>query len=80
MKTAVRALYHVPFLGWALRDALGGKAGAAWLLFTYGLLAAVGVVYRFGYPALITIALAATAFCLAFLVVLTAGDVFEKGK
>lgn len=78
MNAAIRALYHVPFVGWALRDAVGGRTNALYLLVAYLLLAAVGLVYHFGYPALIVLALAATAFCLAFLVVLTTGDLFSR--
>lgn len=76
MNTAVRALYHVPFVGWALKDAVGGKVGALYLLVAYALLAVVGLVYRFGFPAFMIIMLAATAASLIGLVVLTAGDFF----
>jgi hypothetical protein len=78
MTPALRILYGVPLVGPTLRDAVGGKSGAIALLATYALLAVAGLVVRFGYPALIVFALAATAICLAGLVVLTAGDFFSR--
>ena len=80
MSLALRNLYRVPFVGWAIRDATAGRAGAGWLLFAYGILALTGVVVRYGYPALIIVSLAATAVCLLLLVVLTAGDLFSVEK
>ena len=78
MTTAVRALYRIPLLGSTLREAIGGSQGALFLLIAYVLAVAVGVVLRFGYPALIVMALGATAVCLVMLMVLTAGDIFSK--
>lgn len=80
MNTAVRALYTVPFVGWALRDAVGGRVGGVYLLLTYLVLALVGLVYHYGYAALITITLTATAACLVGLVILTAGDLPGRAR
>lgn len=74
MNSAVRALYHIPLVGWALRDAVGGKMNGVYLLLTYLILFVVGLVYHYGYAALITIAVGASFLCLIGLVVLTAGD------
>jgi len=78
MPLSRNAFYHVPVVGWLLKDAMHGSADAkyyfAWNVFV--LLAAA--VYVFGYPLLISMALIATAAALAMLVVLTATDLFDR--
>jgi hypothetical protein len=51
---------------------------ATWALFAVIVAGVVGTVYRFGYPALISIALFATFAAISMLVGLTALDVFPK--
>ncbi|MFG1205250.1 hypothetical protein V5F29_22975 [Xanthobacter aminoxidans] len=74
MRTAARAVLHVPFFGWLLRDAIYGLPDAKYffianLIFTFGYL-----TYFFGYAFIIIYALTATALALTALVILTASD------
>jgi hypothetical protein len=70
---ALRLLFAVPILGWALRDLAEGRPDApVWALFN--LVGTVALaVWIWGYPALIVAALAATATMLTLLVVGTRG-------
>lgn len=83
MQAAVRAILHVPVVGWFLRDAIYGLPDAKY--YFIGNLAVVfgALVYLFGYPFLIIYALTATALMLVALVILTASDMISrmgKGK
>ncbi len=74
MRTATRAVLHVPVFGWLLRDAIYGLPDAKYffmanLVFAFGYL-----TYFFGYAFIIIYALTATALAMTALIVLTASD------
>lgn len=66
--------YHVPLVGWLLRDAIEGKPDAKYY-FAFNVIVSLGfLLATFGYPLLIGIALTLTASVLTALVILTASD------
>jgi hypothetical protein len=69
----LNTFFHVPVVGWAIKDALRGRRNAGWWLFLDCVLAVVLAVMTFGYAAVIVSALALTAAALLTLVLLTAG-------
>lgn len=80
MTTALKIFYYAPILGWMLRDAIRGAPDAIYYfafnvvtLFAY-------LVYAFGYPLVISVALAGAASALTGLVAITASDAFAKDR
>ncbi|MEM8878003.1 MAG: hypothetical protein AAGD23_09025 [Pseudomonadota bacterium] len=67
----LRAIYHVPVLGWMLRDAVHGRDSARSFFAINLILILALAIWLFGYPALIGIALVGAVFCFAMLVMLT---------
>lgn len=77
MGVLVRAFYHVPVIGWLVKDAQHGSPEAPYFFLFNAVVVGAALIYFFGYPLVITVAVAG-AFCgLAGLVVLTAGDAFD---
>jgi hypothetical protein len=70
-RSALKALYAVPVLGWLLKDAVNGRASAkAFFALNCALLLAAAVAV-FGYPVLIVAALALVPVVFVSLFVLT---------
>lgn len=78
MQAVARAFFHVPVVGWLLKDAVCGLPDAKYY-FAFNLVVVFwAMVYFFGYPLLIVSALMSTATMLVFLVFLTAADMFTR--
>jgi hypothetical protein len=76
MSILVQGLYAVPVVGWLAKDAVQGHPDAKYY-FGFNLAAIfAGLVYAFGYPFLITVAVAAAGCALTALVILTSFDAF----
>lgn len=74
MRAAVlESFFHVPVVGWAVKDALRGRRNSGWWLFLDVVLLVVLGVMSFGYAAVIVSALTLTAAAILTLVLLTAG-------
>jgi hypothetical protein len=71
---------RLPVLGWMIEDAVAGREDAKYYFIGNVVLLLGLLVYLFGYPLLIVLALAATAIALGLIVVLTAADMFENRK
>jgi hypothetical protein len=69
----LNGFFHVPIVGWAVKDALHGRRNAGWWLFLDLVLLVVLGVMVFGYAAVIVAALTLTAAAITTLVLLTAG-------
>jgi hypothetical protein len=78
MRFSRQSLYHVPILGWLAKDAVHGRPDAKYYLLANVLALVAFLIYEFGYAFVIILALAGTAGMLAFLIYLTASDVFAK--
>ncbi|MFG1297790.1 MULTISPECIES: hypothetical protein [Xanthobacter] len=78
MQAVARAFFHVPVVGWLLRDAVHGLPDARYYFIFNLLVLFAALVYFFGYPFLIVSALTATAAMLVTLVILTASDMFSR--
>ncbi|GLH81616.1 hypothetical protein SSBR45G_65250 [Bradyrhizobium sp. SSBR45G] len=80
MQAIAQTFYRVPVIGWMTREAVHGPADAKYF-FAFNLVVLfAALVYTFGYPFLISVALFEAAAGLAFLVVLTASDAFTKQR
>lgn len=78
--TAVRLVYHVPIVGWMLKDAVHGSPDAR-VFFAINLVAFfIVMTVLYGYAFVISAALTATAVAMVTLIILTAGDVFDGKK
>lgn len=69
----LNTFFHVPVLGWAVKDAMTGRKNAGWWFFLNCVLLFVLGVMTFGYAAVIVAALGLTAAALTTLVLMTAG-------
>ena len=80
MAVALRVLFHVPVVGWLVRDAIHGPPDAKLYFAANLVLSFVLLLYQFGYPFLICFALIAASLALVSLVVLTATDLLETNS
>jgi hypothetical protein len=78
LRALVQIFYHVPVIGWLTKDAVHGSPEARYFFGFNLLMAMVGLVYLFGYPLVITLALIGAGAGLSGLVLLTAGDAFDR--
>ncbi|MDQ0505899.1 hypothetical protein [Xanthobacter agilis] len=78
MQAVARAFFHVPVVGWLLKDAVHGLPDAKYYFIFNLFVAFACLVYAFGYPFLIVSALTATATMLVSLIILTASDMFAQ--
>lgn len=78
VKALVRTFYHVPVIGWLTKDAVHGSPEARYFFLFNIVVAMAGLIYLFGYPLVITLALIGAGLGLSGLVVLTAGDAFDR--
>ncbi|HTO62287.1 MAG TPA: hypothetical protein VMM15_13640 [Bradyrhizobium sp.] len=76
MRLSYQAFYRVPVAGWLVRDAVCGQADAKYYLAGNLIVMLGALIYTFGYPLVICLALAGAALGLSGLVLITAGDVF----
>ena len=73
-----QSLYRIPIIGWLVKDAVHGHPDAKYYLLA-NVVALLGfLIYQFGYPFVIVVALTETALALGFLIYLTASDVFKR--
>jgi len=70
--------YSIPVVGWLVKDAVHGSPEAPYFFLFNAVVAGAALIYFFGYPLVITVAVAGAFAGLAGLVVLTAGDAFDK--
>jgi hypothetical protein len=70
----VRAFYHVPVIGWLTRDAVHGSPDAKYYFIGNVAVALAALIFYFGYPLVITLALIGSALGLSGIVMLTMGD------
>jgi prepilin signal peptidase PulO-like enzyme (type II secretory pathway) len=77
MKLSGRSLYHVPVVGWLAKDAIHGHSDAKYYFVLNMLAVFAALIYAFGYPFLISVALVGAASALTFLILLTASDAFK---
>ena len=77
MRFSSQSLYHIPVVGWLAKDAVHGHSDAKYYFVVNMLVLFAGLIYVFGYPLLISVALFAAACALTFLVILTASDAFD---
>ncbi len=77
MNLAFRAFFHIPVVGWLAKDAVRGAPDAKFFFMANVMFAIAVSVYEFGYPLLILLALTATGLAFAFLITLTASDLFD---
>lgn len=78
MRTAARAVLHVPVFGWLIRDAIYGLPDAKYFFIANLVFAFAYMTYFFGYAFVIVYALAATAAAMTALVILTASDLIAN--
>lgn len=78
MSAFASAIYHIPIFGWLLKEAVYGPPDAKYYFVANVLVFVVALIYRFGYPLLICMALAASVVILTTIVILTAMDLFES--
>lgn len=78
MRTAARAVLHLPVFGWLLRDAIFGLPDARYFFIANMVFAFGYLTYFFGYPFIIIYALTATALAMTALIVLTASDLLAN--
>ena len=76
MRVSSQSLYHVPIIGWLAKDAVRGLPDAKYYFIANMVALFAALIYEFGYPFLISVALVAAASALTFLVILTASDAF----
>jgi len=78
LRALVQTFYYVPVIGWLVKDAKHGSPEAPYFFLFNAVVIGAALIYFFGYPLVITVAVG-LAFCgIAGLVVLTAGDAFDK--
>jgi len=78
MSVLIQSLYAVPVVGWLAKDAVHGRADAKYYFAFNAVAVFAALVYAFGYPFLITVAVAAAGCALASLVILTSFDAFGR--
>ncbi len=80
MDSVGRLALRLPVFGWLIQDAIGGLPDAKYYFAGNCALALVALVYVYGYPLLITLAVAAAGLALIFLVYMTAADAFSPAS
>lgn len=78
MTDVARLAFRVPILGWLLHDAIAGLPDAKYYFAANLALTLIALIYLFGYPLLITLAVFAAFAGLTMIVVLTAIDAFGR--
>lgn len=78
MRALVRAFYYVPVIGWLVKDAVHGSPEARYFFLANMLAALAALIYTFGYPLVITLALIGTGLGLSWVILLSMGDVIER--
>ena len=73
-----KTIYYVPVFGWLLKDAVKGAPDAKYYFVGNVFVLLAFLVYTFGYPLLIILALTGTASMLTAIVTLTATDLFAQ--
>ncbi|NEV78918.1 hypothetical protein KQX63_00560 [Rhodopseudomonas palustris] len=73
-----KAFYQIPVIGWLVKDAAHGSPEAPYFFLFNAVVVGAALIYTFGYPLVITVAVAGAFAGIAGLVVLTAGDAFDK--
>jgi len=73
-----KAFYQIPVIGWLAKDAAHGSPEAPYFFLFNAVVVGAALIYIFGYPLVITVAVAGAFAGIAGLVVLTAGDAFDK--
>ena len=74
MSAVARLVYHVPVIGWALREAVEGSETAKVLFVVNCLLIWILAIVWFGFPAIIIPALAGVAIMFVLLIMITWDD------
>nr|WP_316655951.1 hypothetical protein [uncultured Gellertiella sp.] len=69
----LKLVYHVPVVGWVLKEAAGGSDTAKVLFVLNLVLLWLLAIFVFGYPAIILPALAAVPAMFAILILITKG-------
>jgi hypothetical protein len=72
-EAVMKTFFHVPLLGWALKDAVHGRKNSAYWFFFNLFALLLLAIFTWGYAAVIIYALFMTAFMLTTIVVMTAG-------
>lgn len=78
VRALVRAFYHLPVIGWLVRDAVHGSPEAKYYFIGNVAVVMAGLIYYFGYPLVITLAQVGTVLGLSGIVMLTMGDWLDK--
>jgi len=78
LNSSYQMVYRVPFAGWLIRDAVRGQPDAKYYFAANTVVLLLELVWLVGYPLVICLALGMAAVALSGLVVLTAGDAFER--
>ncbi|HWK96723.1 MAG TPA: hypothetical protein VNR39_15010 [Pseudolabrys sp.] len=78
MTAIARSFFHVPVFGWLLKDAVHGAADAKYYFFGNLFVLIAALIYLFGYPLLIVLALTAAAATLSMIILLTATDLIDQ--
>ncbi|NVN88681.1 MAG: hypothetical protein HXX15_21585 [Rhodopseudomonas sp.] len=78
MSVLIQSLYAVPVVGWLAKDAIQGHPDAKYYFAFNAAAIFAALIYAFGYPFLITVAVAAAGCALASLVILTSFDAFGR--
>ena len=78
LNLSYQMVYRIPLAGWLIRDAVRGQPDAKYYFIANVAVLLLGLVWLFGYPLVICLALGMAAVALSGLVVLTAGDAFER--
>lgn len=69
----LKAIYHIPVVGWMLKEAAGGSDTAKVLFVVNCMLLWLLAVLAFGYPAIIIPALVAVPSIFVILILITKG-------
>jgi hypothetical protein len=78
VKGLVQIFYSVPVIGWLAKDAVRGTDEAKYFFIFNAFVVLAGLVYTFGYPLAITLALIGTGLGLGWVILLSMGDVIDK--
>ena len=80
MNSVGRLALRAPVLGWMIHDAVNGLPDAKYYFIANVLALVVACVAYFGYPFVITLAVAAAGLALVSLIMLTAADLFSASS
>ena len=80
MYSVGRLALRLPVFGWLIQDAIKGLPDAKYYFAGNCVVALAALIYIFGYPLLITLAVTAAGLALVFLVYMTAANSFSPAS